>query len=72
MIQKLLLQLAITLFRQFLLPKIKVRSYKILNDMSDKVMDSDYNPVDKETIGDIRQHADDALDKLFEEIDEYK
>jgi len=67
MIQKLIFQLALALFKAYLLPALKSKSHKLLNTMSDNVMGSEYNPIDKDTVGDIRKHADKAIDELLDE-----
>ena len=49
--------------------EIKAKSHIVLNTMADKIVESEYNPVSVDTIGDIRKKADEAIDIMFEEWD---
>ncbi len=70
MYQKLLIQLAIYLFKTYLLPRFRIRQGLALNKMSDKVVASKRNPLDFDTVGDVREHADEALKEIFEEFED--
>ena len=65
---KLILKLFATkAVKKMVAQEIKAKSHLALNKMADKVIESDKNPISYETIGDIRKHADKAIDELFEE-----
>lgn len=67
--KNILRKIAMILFKAYLLPGLKDKSKLILNGMSDKVIESEFNPISVETIGDIRKHADKAIDDLFEDFE---
>ncbi len=68
--QKLGIQLAIYLFKTYLLSTIRVKQGAALNKMSDRIVESKRNPINYDTIGDVREKADKALDEIFSEFGE--
>lgn len=65
MIKSLLLKLAVALYKKYILPEILNNADKALNNMAERIVRSEMNPIDVNTINEIKQEARQTVEYIF-------